>query len=843
MVFCLCLLISSGIIWHLERNRLQAARVSLYNQASDHATAIQNNLDRALSAVYALATLVQQSRGHLENFNETAEKMLPYYPGVSILILAPGGIISHAVPIAGNEKAIGLNLLQDPVMQAETQLARNTGKLTLAGPLALRQGGLGLVARLPIFLDRPQQTPEFWGFTNVVLRFPEALESARLPELARRHLDYRLWRINPETGQLQTIAESGPVALIDPVRISFTVPNGAWTLSVAPRTGWGDPEGLSTKIAAGLLTSLILAYLAKLQMRQLAYKTSLEMQVAERTADIRTSQMQLAATLEAIPDLLFEMDIEGRYITCHAPRTSLLVEPINTLIGKLVSQVMPAPAAQTVLEALQQAYQCEISYGKQLKLTLPDGERWFELSVARKPVTPGQTARFIVILHDVTARMQAESHVQQLAYYDALTGLPNRSLLNERIHQTLTESARRKEHLSLMFLDLDHFKNINDTLGHRIGDQMLVILAERMQKTIREQDTVARLGGDEFIFLLPDTGVRGAARVAEKLLYAISQPVSVASHELCVTPSIGIAIYPEDGQDADSLSQHADVAMYRAKNAGRNSFQFFINDMQADAARSLLLDNELRRALERGQFQLHYQPQVSIHTGQVVGVEALLRWNHPELGQVSPAEFIPVAETNGQILPIGEWVLRTAVAQAKKWHTMALPEMTVAVNLSAVQFRQPHLVGLVDTILTKEGVPAHWLELELTESVAQQDPENAMIIMKQFHRLGVRLSIDDFGTGYSSLSYLKRFAAHQLKIDKSFVSDITRDADDLTIVRAIISMARSLGLSTIAEGVETAEQLELLRQEGCDEVQGYLLCKPLPADELEAFLRSQPDHH
>ncbi|MDD5029816.1 MAG: EAL domain-containing protein [Rhodoferax sp.] len=840
LTLVLGLLISTVVVWQMQKTDLQAQRNRLYNQASDHASAIQNNLDRALSAVYAMATLVQQGRGHINNFDQTARRMLPYYPGVSILILAPGGVISHAVPLAGNEKAIGLDLLKDPVMRAETQLARNTGQLTLAGPLPLRQGGLGLVARLPIFLEDATSLPVFWGFTNVVLRLPQALDSARLSELAQRNLAYRLWRINPETGQQQVIAESGPGALMEPVDKSFDVPNGAWTISVAPSSGWDNPVRLTTRLGLGWLTSLLLAYLVKLQMRQMASKADLERQVAERTNDIRASQMQLAATLQAIPDLLFEIDIDGRFITYHAPRSSLLMVPVESLIGKTVHQVLPELAAQTVLQAVQDAQRDQVSYGKQLELPLPQGARWFELSVACRSQAAGQRSSFIVISHDITDRVEAEHHVRQLAYFDVLTGLPNRSLLQERIHQAVTEAGRRQEHLCVMFLDIDHFKNINDTLGHRVGDQLLVEVARRMQATVRAQDTVARLGGDEFIILLPDTSARGAARVTDKLLQAVSLPVKVVGHDLSVTASIGVAIYPEDGSDAGTLQQHADVAMYRAKSNGRNGYQFFINSMQADAARTLLLDNELRRALARHQLHLDYQPQVSMATGQVVGVEALLRWTHPKLGRISPIEFIPIAEGNGQILPIGEWVLRSALQQATAWAAADLPSMTVAVNLSAVQFRQPHLVQRVATILQEEGVPAGVLKLELTESVAQQDPEGAMIIMEQLHLQGVQLSIDDFGTGYSSLSYLKRFKVNQLKIDQSFVQDITHDADDLAIVSAIISMARSLGLTTIAEGVETQQQLAVLRQLGCAEIQGYLYCKPLPAGEIEACLRAWP---
>jgi len=417
LVFGLSLLVSAVVIQRSEDERIDDARTAVREITSDRAVDVQQALDRALSAVYALAALVQQGQGTVKDFDAVATKMLDYYPGVSVLILAPNGIISKAIPLARNEKAIGLNLLQDPVMRSETELARASGKLTLAGPLELRQGGLGLVARLPIFLDQPEGPATFWGFTNVVLRFPQALETAQLPGLTQRGLDFRLWRTNPEDAKVQVIMESGPGALEHPVEKTFQVPNGSWTLSVAPHAGWEDPVGLRTKIGMALVLSLLLAYLAKLQMRQIASKAFLEREVIARTAEIRASQQQLTATLDAIPDLLFEMDLRGRYLACHAPRSSLLVASVENLLGKTVSEVMPDAAARIVLDAIQDANQHEISNGRQLALTLEAGTHWFELSVARKPMTGNEAPRFIVISHDITARKAAELALQQSENY------------------------------------------------------------------------------------------------------------------------------------------------------------------------------------------------------------------------------------------------------------------------------------------------------------------------------------------------------------------------------------------------------------------------------------------
>jgi diguanylate cyclase (GGDEF)-like protein/PAS domain S-box-containing protein len=451
----------------------------------------------------------------------------------------------------------------------------------------------------------------------------------------------------------------------------------------------------------------------------------------------------------------------------------------------------------------------------------------------------GSLDYIVAWIDDITQRKQDERQIQQLAHFDLLTGLPNRALFTDRIGHAIKMAQRSGSQLAVMFLDLDHFKNVNDNLGHRIGDALLVEIANRLKSAIREEDTVSRLGGDEFILLFPNTDADGAAHVAEKLLERISRLCRIEQHELVVTPSIGIAMYPEDGRDFESLSQCADVAMYRAKHDGRNNYKFFTAEMQVHSARILQLENALRSALLRDELSLHYQPQVSLESGRIIGAEALLRWKHPDLGHVSPAEFIPIAESSGQILQIGEWVLSNAARQMKSWMEGGMAPMIIGVNLSAVQFRHPNLPEMVTKILDSVQLPAQYLELELTEGVAMDDPLAAITMMDNLHARGVRMSIDDFGTGYSSLSYLKRFKVYKLKIDKSFVRDITDDPEDKAIVNAIISLADSLGLKTIAEGVETEGQLAFLREQGCDEVQGYYYSQPLSADEFEAFMLAQ----
>lgn len=438
--------------------------------------------------------------------------------------------------------------------------------------------------------------------------------------------------------------------------------------------------------------------------------------------------------------------------------------------------------------------------------------------------------------NEMNERKRDQERIYWLAHYDPLTGLPNRTLLAERSQAAINQAEKDNTLLAVVFIDLDHFKHVNDSLGHRVGDALLVAIAQRLRAIVREGDTVCRLGGDEFILLLPGADAHGAKTVAEKLLIASRQPYQINHHELTMAPSIGIALYPEDGGDFDTLNQAADVAMYRSKLSGRGTYSFFTPEMRAQSLRSLQLENGLRRALERNQFSLHYQPQISITDGKISGVEALLRWSHPEMGAISPAEFIPLAEDCGQILPIGEWVMRQALQQLKAWQVQGFALQTMAVNLSAVQFRQPQLPQMVARMLEDIGVPPRCLELELTEGVALDDPRMAIATMDEFHHRGIRLSIDDFGTGYSSLSQLKRFPISKLKIDQSFVRDLEDDSNDRAIVSAIIRMAQALDIETIAEGVETAGQLAFLREQGCVSAQGYYFGRPMPAPQLQALL-------
>ncbi|RCW75800.1 putative bifunctional diguanylate cyclase/phosphodiesterase [Pseudorhodoferax soli] len=466
------------------------------------------------------------------------------------------------------------------------------------------------------------------------------------------------------------------------------------------------------------------------------------------------------------------------------------------------------------------------------------GMVWLLTDVGLAPDPADALQRQVLLLQQQVAQYaESASRAWRQADIDELTSLPNRTLLARDATQAIAQAHAGSKPLAMLYLDLDRFKYVNDSLGHRIGDQLLAALAKRLRSAVRERDLVARLGGDEFMLVLPDTDVHGAAHVADKLMASTEPVYDIAQRELSISSSIGIAMYPQDGEDFDTLTQRADAAVHQAKRNGGSAYRFFTPAMQSEAARALAMENALRRALERQQFTLAFQPMVDLRSGHVSGVEALLRWRHPELGNVSPAEFIPLAEACGLIDTLGEWALRNAAFQLKAWRDRGLPGLTMAVNLSAMQLQQTQLPALIDDVLREAGLVPSDLELELTEGAAMQDPQHAIAVLQALHERGLRVSIDDFGTGHSSLSYLKRFRAYKLKIDQSFVRDISVDADDRAIVAAIIHMASSLGLQTIAEGVETEAQLRFLRQQGCDEAQGYLFSRPLSATQLEAFVR------
>lgn len=972
-VFVVSALIAAIVVVRSEAARRQHERALISAHIRDYAHHVEQFITRAMSASYALQALVEVGQGDIPDFDAVATRMLPLYPGASELLIAPNGVIRNVAPLSGNEKALGLDLLSYPSQKAEASITRATGQLTLAGPIDLVQGGQALAGRLPVFLKDTHGEAAFWGFTEVVMRLPEALVPAGLSELTAEGYRYQLWRTHPGSATRQMIEASFNGTLFEPIEASVQVPNGTWTLSVAPERGWGDPLPVALNAAVGLLLAFLSGYLANLLVRQSARRSELEALVSQRTADINVTKDRLKALLDTIPDIVWVKDPDGVYVSGNPQLERYFDAPEDRIIGRTdydfvaraladtfrendrkameadkpcaneewltfardsyrgLFETIKAPmrgpdgkligvlgiardvtaryrveeaakVTKTRLSVALQATQIAIwdwdlkhdrwyasreyytSLGYPPEYRLADRDVWLErvhpedrprvraaieaarigiphlyeyearlrhadgsyrwMSVRGKTVErdrQGMATRMLGVRIDITDKKNAEERIKRLAHYDPLTELPNRALLNERVPRVIADAQSAGESLALLVLDIDKFKSINDTFGQTVGDELLVKVTERIKGVAPEQDTVARIGGDTFVIVLSGAKRTHATRTAQRLLDSVSAPIQTRELELVASLSIGIALFPADGTDFETLLKCADTAMHRAKLNGRNHYLFFSEEMQMHSGRNLALEIALRHAIDRGELQLHYQPQISLVDGHITGAEALLRWRNPELGSVSPAEFIPVIEDSGQILQIGTWVLRTAVAQLRDWLALGISPISLAVNISSVQFRHPNLSGLISKILNETGLDPRYLELELTERVAADDPSSAVGVMNELHELGVRISIDDFGTGYSSLSYLKRFRIHKLKIDQSFVRGLADDPEDQAIVKAIINLASSLGVETIAEGVETAAQLAFLKTHGCQEAQGFYFSRPVPVEQFTMLLRENED--
>lgn len=527
-----------------------------------------------------------------------------------------------------------------------------------------------------------------------------------------------------------------------------------------------------------------------------------------------------------------------------------LLSQIKTLYPDTVRLVLSGYAdLESVTEAVNRGaiykYLTKPWDNEMLRANVHEAFRHYELTQERAQLAKEiqaaneQLSRINLELADLVA--QKDSHIERIAHYDPVSSLPNRLLFCDRLKQAMAHAQRDDKLVAVIAMDLDRFKTINDTFGHPIGDRLLHAVAERLAIHVREGDTVSRMGGDEFTFMLTDLDdSHHAGDVAQKILRSLADtPFMLEDKEIFISTSMGISVYPWDGHDTTTLIKNADAALYHAKGEGRNNFQYYAREMNASAMQRLTLESALRRALEREEFLLYYQPQVDLASGRIIGLEALLRWQRPEHGLVSPGEFIPLLEETGLIVPVGEWVLHAACRQGRMWQQAGLPPIRIAVNLSALQFRQPDLVGMVARILAETGLDpsSHELELELTESLLMRNVEKTAATLHRLHEMGVKLSIDDFGTGYSSLSYLKRFPLNSLKIDQSFVRDLSSNPDDAAIVSAIIALGHGLKLSVIAEGVETTEQLAYLRELKCDEMQGFLFSRPIPASEITQLLQ------
>lgn len=573
------------------------------------------------------------------------------------------------------------------------------------------------------------------------------------------------------------------------------------------------------------------------RLETFSLRIAMAMQMA---ANQRTLRLQGAA-LETSPNAFAITDSSGVVFWVNPAfcRMSGYTE------SEVVGQVLPLVKTENQNDAFYAEMWATLQAGNNWCAEITERKKSGALYTVEQRVTPivgtdGKLAYCVFVRNDVTARKNAEGLVLHLANYDQLTGLPNRSLFYEQLRPILRRAEAQEQKVALIFADLTNFNRINDTLGHAAGDKLLKIVAQRLSKTGGGKDFVARIGGDEFTVIVEGVkNAEAAAMRARNMIESILEPVFIENTEVNVGANIGISIYPDDGTEPDKLVNFADMALRTASHAAPNSYFFFSQEMNEETEDNLALERDLRKGLIQNEFALFFQPQFDVKTGKILSAEALIRWFHPTRGMVSPVRFIPIAEDTGLIIPLGDWILREALRHIKLWDEMGLPKISVAVNLSAIQFQQEDLVGSIERMLNESGVTPDRLELELTESVVMQDARKADNILSRLSRLGIKLAIDDFGTGYSSLSYLKRFDVDRLKIDQSFVRDMTNNYDDAEIARAIINLGHTLGLEIVSEGVETKEQLELLKQQGCDVIQGYLISRPIPAAEIPAFLKKE----
>jgi diguanylate cyclase (GGDEF)-like protein/PAS domain S-box-containing protein len=557
----------------------------------------------------------------------------------------------------------------------------------------------------------------------------------------------------------------------------------------------------------------------------------------------RLERYLLEAFLEHIPDHVYFKDRNSRFVRVNkAMAVDFGLGDPDQVINKTDADIF---SFQHAIEALDDEKEImnsgKVIIGVEEKETWPDGhESWVLTTKVPLKDRRGQIIGTMGISHDITERKQVEARTQYIALHDALTGLPNRVLLADRLAQAISMAHRKKNRLAVLMLDLDRFKTVNDSFGHHVGDRLLEIVAKRLKLCLRESDIVARWGGDEFVIVLPEVdGDEGIRQVAQKALSELAEPFLIDEHTIHIGASIGICQYPVDGENPEALLGIADAAMYESKKLGRGTYSFFTPELTQATRRRQKLECDLRQACIRGEFVLHYQPLVAIDTGHITGVEALLRWNHPELGIIFPGEFISLLEELGLMVDVGAWVIKTACAQNVHWQSRGLPPIRMSVNVSAQQFYRGKIADVVRTALNETGLDPHWLELELTESLTLDDIETSIAIMAELKHIGVSISLDDFGTGWSSLSYLKRFPLDRIKIDRSFLRDIESDSSSEAVVKSILNLGRNLHLACVAEGVETHEQLGFLQDQKCAEMQGYLYSKALPAKECAELMHAE----
>lgn len=783
----------------------------------------QSFLSRGISAV-ALFDERGRELARAGSFAQQPELAVPLnFPGRPRLLWKNGFLLQSSMDILEAGRVVGRVVAEAP-LSALTATFRDAGSLGKTGELALCAPLSVKMQCFPTTLNPQVFTPPLRSPEGVPLPMTHALAGHTSIIVARDYRHQKVVAAYSPVGDLGL----GMVLKMDSAELYAPV--------------WSQLRYLLPLMAVVLAVALLLL---RWQLTPLVTRLARSEQEA-RAANVhlRDSESRVQAVLDNVDEGIISISESGNIELFNPGAERMLGYRSQDVIGKNVSMLMPDPYHSEhdgyLGHYLRTGEARVIGIGREVAARRSNGEIFpIDLRVSEFYLTGRR--QFIGTIRDITERKAAEAKILHLANHDALTGLPNRSLIQDRIEQTIARAQRSGAKFSVMFLDLDKFKIINDSLGHNVGDQLLQIVAGRILACLREEDTVGRQGGDEFIVLLSSMdSPQDAMVVAQKILGALIIPYSIGIHELHISVSIGIAVYPADGRDVETLLKNSDTAMYHAKEAGRGRYQFFAPEMNAVATERLLLENDLHQAIDREALVLHYQPLVNIADGGIAAIEALVYWNHPEFGLIGPDKFIPVAEGSGLIVPLGEWVLRQACMQLIKWQEQGIRLPRMVISLSLHQFREKHLVQVFSSVLRETGVDPHWLGLEITENAIMENPEISIGILEELKALGIEMSLDNFGTGYSSLSYLKRFPIDKLKIDTSFVRDITTDADGEAMVMAIIVMAHQLNIRVVAKGVDTEAQLAFLRAHGCDEYQGYYFSRPVPADALYAKLCTPP---
>jgi diguanylate cyclase (GGDEF)-like protein/PAS domain S-box-containing protein len=863
-----------------EQDRLEADFEAVGNQATEHLRTELDGFEVALAAVAGL--FLGEDEVSAKQFDDFADLMLERLPEIFAISwnvsvpaanraefearmrarghenfrivepdgngqLVPAGVREQHVVVAfiryADEVpgAHGLDIAFDPVRTDALRVALQTGRSAATEPIALigdREAAEGLLLTLPV----RDGGGELRGFATLVIRHRNLFEHVGL-SLATRGIEIDVFdRTAPAERQRIFGADSArnDTDLRHSTHIdigqrrwelAFVLPS-AYLLAHRPWQTW-------IVLAGGLLLAALLGILILVLMGRNA---KVEARVTRRTLELKASEERFRGLVESAPDATVIVDSDLRIGLVNSQAEKMFGCSRAELIGQSMQRLIPnwpEIASRFLGAALGAPDMNDGAIGAHgLHARRRDGSS-FPVEITGGPLSIDGQTTLIIAIRDISARVQAEARIQHLAHHDTLTGLPNRALLQDRMTMAMAAAERSGRSMAVLMLDLDHFKRINDSLGHEVGDQLLVVIAERLRNCVRKSDTVARMGGDEFVILLTEVDDRdGIEKIADTIVRQVSLPMTLGKHELVVSPSIGLCMFPEDGRDGLSLLKSADTAMYQAKSHGRSHYQWFDHDMLRAPEEHLVLTNAMHRALERGEFSLLYQPVVDLHSLRIVAVEALLRWEHPTRGALPPSSFVHLAEESGMIAQIGEWVLRTASADVRRLEQNLGEPLGLAVNISPRQIRQRSIVQMVERALLDSGMPPERLTLEITESLLLERGEDTIETLEQLRRIGVSLAVDDFGTGYSSLSYLTRFPIDKLKIDGSFVRDLNEDAGDAAVVSAIIALAKSLSMIVIAEGVETLHQLRYLRDRGCDEVQGFYLARPVQLDEVPALVQS-----